>query len=194
MNVTKTLLTGAVVAATGLHPVHTRATEYQGLPGPAAGSAGMVPVSTGSCLPGAASPLPRPAASEPLQLEVLFETGDDQLSRDNHRALGVLARFLLEYPHLAIRLDGFADPRGTDEYNNVLSDYRARAVQEALIAAGIAPGRIERRVHGAGLTRATAGNYQSYALERRVDIHIYNPAEHEALAAITYRWATAIQR
>lgn len=193
MNVTKTLLASAMVASTGLHPTPDRTTAYQPLPGVVGrASAGLVSVATGACLPLPMEPRPLRASSAQLQLEILFDSGDDQLTRQNRHAIQILAHFLLEHPHLAIRLDGFADPRGTDEYNNVLSDYRTRAVQEALVVAGVAPQRIERRAHGAGLTRAMAGNYQSYALERRVDIHIYDPAEHQALTATPHILATAI--
>lgn len=197
MNMKKTLLASAIMAATSFHPLNSRAAEAAADINSRA-TGWRAPLTTGQPLPHGTYPRVQAGTAcnalhggvinerlpaTQLQLEVMFDTGEDQLSTANRRALEVLARFLLEHSHLAVRLDGFADPRGTDEYNNVLSEYRARAVQEALMASGIAPERIERRAHGAGLTRATAGDYQSYALERRVDIHIYNPAEQETLAS-----------
>ncbi|BFM19600.1 OmpA family protein [Gilvimarinus japonicus] len=117
-----------------------------------------------------------------LELQVMFKTGQDQLSAQNTRALNTLAKFLVENPELAVQLDGYADPRGTDEYNNVLSQYRARTVLEALVAAGVEPERVQLNAHGASATRATAGDIETYALERRVDIQIINPAEQKSLA------------
>jgi|GEM_PF-2757485 len=121
---------------------------------------------------------------EPLQLAIHFAPGDDQLTQRNHRALLILAHFLFENPQLTVRLDGFADPRGTDEYNNVLSEYRARAAQEALVAAGVNPERILRRAHGALLTRLAIGGEVDHALERRVEIHIDQPDKQTLTASL----------
>ncbi|WP_052480916.1 OmpA family protein [Gilvimarinus agarilyticus] len=117
-----------------------------------------------------------------LELQVMFKTGEDQLSPQNTSALNTLAKFLVENPELSIQLDGYADPRGTDEYNNVLSQYRARSVLEALVAAGVSEQRVEIMAHGASSTKATPGDTETYALERRVDIQIINPAGQKALA------------
>lgn len=117
-----------------------------------------------------------------LQLQVMFKTGDDQLNPQNEQALLTLARFLQDNPELYVHLDGYADPRGTDEYNNVLSQYRAEAVKEALQNAGIDPARIQVSAHGAASTRAASGDYETYAFERRVDIKIINPADSTSVA------------
>ena len=117
-----------------------------------------------------------------LELQVMFKTGEDQLSPQNSSALNTLAKFLVENPELSVQLDGYADPRGTDEYNNVLSEYRARTVLEALVAAGVSPQRVQLNAHGASTTKATPGDTETYALERRVEIRILNPAEPSGLA------------
>ncbi|WP_049724003.1 OmpA family protein [Gilvimarinus polysaccharolyticus] len=119
---------------------------------------------------------------EQLELQVMFKTGEDQLSEQNSKALNTLAKFLVENPELSVRLDGYADPRGTDEYNNVLSQYRARTVLEALVAAGVDPQRVDLNAHGSSSTLAVLGDTETYALERRVDIQVINPAEHKSLA------------
>lgn len=117
-----------------------------------------------------------------LQLQVMFKTGDDKLNPQNEQALLTLAQFLQDNPELYVHLDGYADPRGTDEYNNVLSRYRAEAVKEALQQAGIDESRIQISAHGASTTQAVAGDYETYALERRVDIKIINPADSTSVA------------
>ncbi|MDO6746228.1 OmpA family protein [Gilvimarinus sp. 1_MG-2023] len=117
-----------------------------------------------------------------LQLQVMFKTGEDTLNSHNEKALSTLAVFLQDNPELTVRLDGHADPRGTDEYNNVLSQYRANAVKEALLSAGIQPSRIHLNAHGASTTQAIAGDYETYALERRVDIKIINPTDTPSVA------------
>ncbi|MDO3380782.1 OmpA family protein [Gilvimarinus algae] len=117
-----------------------------------------------------------------LELQVMFKTGEDTLTPQNRQALNTLAKFLVENPELVVRLDGYADPRGTDEYNNVLSQYRARAVREALVSAGVQDSRIELNAHGASVTQASSGDYETYALERRVDIQILNRSSEQEVA------------
>ena len=109
-----------------------------------------------------------------LNFQVLFHTGKDELTARGTERVHALANFLKDNPRLQVRLDGYADPRGTDEYNNVLSDYRARSVETDLVDAGIDASRIQRHYHGADQSRATQGDVEAYASERRVNIEIYN--------------------
>jgi outer membrane protein OmpA-like peptidoglycan-associated protein len=49
-------------------------------------------------------------ALDQLQLELLFRTGDSQLTPSGEKRVAYLAGFLLNNPDLNIRLDGYADP------------------------------------------------------------------------------------
>lgn len=120
-------------------------------------------------------------ALDQLQLQVLFHTGSDVLTEQGAAQVESLAKFLTKNPELAIQLNGHADPRGTDEYNNVLSHYRAISVQQVLEGAGVAPDRIAVSAFGAGQSKAQRGDLEAYALERRVDITIHQPSQ-EAMA------------
>lgn len=120
-------------------------------------------------------------ALDSLEFQVLFHTGADQLTERGEARVTALAEFLRKHPGLSVRLTGYADPRGTDEYNNVLSDYRARAVQTSLNSQGIEDYRVNRRAHGANKSTAARGDYEAYAMERRVDIEIFNPMVGDTL-------------
>ena len=72
-------------------------------------------------------------------------------------------------------LHGYADPRGTEDYNEVLSHYRAISVKDALELAGVDYSRISITAHGANRPKTPQDNADTYALERRVDIEIVNP-------------------
>ncbi|AFV00935.1 OmpA family protein [Simiduia agarivorans] len=115
-------------------------------------------------------------ALDKLQLQVMFHTGSDQLTEQGADQIAALANFLANNDDLFIQLKGHTDPRGTDEYNNVLSQYRAKAVQQALEAAGIDGDRIAVSAYGSDQSRARKGDLEAYALERRVDIQILSPA------------------
>ena len=114
-------------------------------------------------------------AIDSLQFQMLFTTGDDQLQEAQERQVAAMADFLVRHPSLQVQLEGRSDPRGSDGYNNVLSDQRALSVQRALEAYGVAPERISRRALGSSQSKASKGDLDAYALERRVDIHFATP-------------------
>jgi len=123
-------------------------------------------------------------ALQALKLQILFHTGADQISSRSKEKVGALAAFLQEHPKVNVRLGGHADPRGTDEYNNVLSDQRALAVQSALEIQGIDSGRIERNAYGSSQSTTVMGDTEGYAMDRRVDIEIFSATESKGLAQL----------
>lgn len=124
----------------------------------------------------------RESLAEGLQFAVLFRTGSSQLDPDAAARIERLAALLEQDPDLVIRLDGYADPRGDDGFNMSLSEARAVAVREALLARGVAAGRIEVQAHGRSLSVAPDGDVDAYALERRVSISL-GAGSGEAVAA-----------
>jgi len=108
-----------------------------------------------------------------LEFQVMFPTGDDQLSFQDIKRIESLAKYLDENQQLTIRLDGHADPRGTDEYNNVLSSERAKTVAQALIERGVEASRIHIHSHGSDFATTIEANRDNYAFERRVNIEVY---------------------
>lgn len=121
------------------------------------------------------------ATLDSLQLQILFPTGSDELTPQGKQQVITLGRFLAQNPNLQILLKGHSDPRGTDEYNDVLSHQRALSIQVALEQVGIETQRISVTAHGSAYSNATRGNLDSYAFDRRVEIEILKP-ESSALA------------
>lgn len=115
-------------------------------------------------------------AAERMTFQVLFASGADTLNDVDMQRLKALVDHLQANPELVVSLDGHADPRGTDEYNNVLSQERAKAVKEALVDLGIPAERISHQGHGNRFSKAVKGDEEGYQLERRVDITIDHPA------------------
>lgn len=113
------------------------------------------------------------SAANRLEFSVRFTTGEDQLSTEDLQRIHSLATYLKDNPKLSIRLDGHADPRGTDEYNNLLSQERALSVVKAFEERGISSDRITWFAHGASLSSAYDGDLEAYAMERKVDIEVY---------------------
>jgi len=101
-----------------------------------------------------------------LEGDVLFRTGSAEIPTDTARAISALAGAVAKTPALTVRVDGYADPRGTVDANLKLSQERANAVRDLLIAAGVKEDALE--VNAYGKSQSLADDNDGYALERRV--------------------------
>jgi len=101
-----------------------------------------------------------------LQGDVLFRTGSAEFTPDIAHQIQVLAQAVAKSPELKIRVDGYADSRGTVDSNMKLSQDRANAVRDLLLASGVNEEVLE--VNAYGKSQSTAADNDGYALERRV--------------------------
>jgi outer membrane protein OmpA-like peptidoglycan-associated protein len=101
-----------------------------------------------------------------LQGDVLFRTGSADITPDIAHQIQVLAQAVAKSPELKIRVDGYADPRGTIETNLKISQDRAYAVRDLLLASGVNEESLE--VNAYGKSQSVAEDNDGYALERRV--------------------------
>lgn len=105
-------------------------------------------------------------ALDGLQGDVLFKTGSAEISPDLAHQIQAIAQAVSKSPELKVRVDGYADPRGTDESNMKLSQDRANAVRDLLLAAGVSTEALE--VNAYGKTQSVASDSDGYAMERKV--------------------------
>src|SRR5271169_4977584 len=98
--------------------------------------------------------------------DVLFRTGSAEITPDLAHQILVLAQAVAKSPSLKVRVDGYADPRGTEDLNMKLSQDRANAVRDLLLAAGVNDEVLE--VNAYGKSQSVAADSDGYALERRV--------------------------
>jgi outer membrane protein OmpA-like peptidoglycan-associated protein len=101
-----------------------------------------------------------------LQGDVLFRTGSAEIAPEMTHGIQVLAAAVAKSPALKVRVDGFADPRGTVETNLKLSAARANAVRDLFLAAGVDDEALE--INAYGKSQSVAADDDGYALERRV--------------------------
>lgn len=103
---------------------------------------------------------------------VLFETNKATLQTGARRTVEKVAEFLNQYPERKILIEGFTDSRGSDDYNQQLSEERAQAVRGLLVDSGVEPRRID--VHGYGEDYPVASNDNAAGRQqnRRVEIVI----------------------
>ena len=101
-----------------------------------------------------------------LQGDVLFRSGSAEITPEIAHQIEVLALAVAKSHELKVRVDGYADPRGTVDANLKLSQDRANAVRDLFLAAGIAGEALE--VNAYGKSQSVAEDSDGYAIERRV--------------------------
>jgi len=106
-----------------------------------------------------------------IAMDLLFRTDESVLADTTGIRLNELATTLATMPDIQVQLDGFADERGDEGYNQRLSQQRVEFVRDQLIAAGIKPSRITVAAHGE--SPAQDESIDSYALERRVSLTLF---------------------
>ena len=106
-----------------------------------------------------------------LQGDVLFRTGSAQITPEIAHQVQVLAQAVAKSPAVKVRVDGYADPRGTVGTNLVLSEERANAVRDLLLEAGVSVDALE--VNAYGDSQSVADDNDGYALERRVRLTLH---------------------
>jgi outer membrane protein OmpA-like peptidoglycan-associated protein len=99
--------------------------------------------------------------------EVLFDFNSSKLKPGAYREMDRVARILNKYPQTTIRVEGHTDTKGTEAYNQALSERRAIAVKNALTMRGVDPARIQ--TVGYGESQPISSNA---AMNRRVNIVI----------------------
>jgi peptidoglycan-associated lipoprotein len=75
--------------------------------------------------------------------DALFDYDSYDIRPDGQIAIEHAAKFLHDNPSIHVRIEGFADDRGSAEYNLALGERRANAARNALLAAGVAADRLQ---------------------------------------------------
>jgi peptidoglycan-associated lipoprotein len=74
--------------------------------------------------------------------DMFFDYDSFELRPDAQAAATQAAAFLVQHPDIHVLIGGYADERGSAEYNLALGENRANSAKTGLVSAGVAPGRI----------------------------------------------------
>jgi outer membrane protein OmpA-like peptidoglycan-associated protein len=102
--------------------------------------------------------------------DVLFDTGAATLKPGADLVIGRLGDFLGEHPETRVIIEGHADSRGSETFNQELSSRRAQAVADALIARGVPSNRFEILGRGESFPVASNESAAGRQQNRRVEI------------------------
>jgi outer membrane protein OmpA-like peptidoglycan-associated protein len=106
--------------------------------------------------------------------DVLFAFDKATLSPEAFRNVDKLADFLQKHPNRSVLIEGHTDSVGSEEYNLDLSEKRADAVKNALVAKGVGEERITAKGYGKKYPVASNNTSDGRQLNRRVEVVVLN--------------------
>ncbi|TMS95325.1 hypothetical protein CWB58_00065 [Pseudoalteromonas sp. S201] len=105
-----------------------------------------------------------------LAMTVQFKTGSSDIAPHFAKQLDQLVALLKSQPQLALDLSGFADQRGAEQANLLLSKARVNAVQSYLIKQGVSHTRLSAQAFGEQQSIANSNTLEDNFFDRRVTL------------------------
>jgi OOP family OmpA-OmpF porin len=128
----------------------------------------------------AVEPMPEPvaAAEEPLELvrvelDVKFDFDKSSVKEESYGDIKNLADFMKQYPQTTTVVEGHTDSKGSDAYNQKLSESRANAVRNVLVNQyGVDANRVNAAGYGEARPVADNATDAGRAVNRRVEAEV----------------------
>lgn len=103
---------------------------------------------------------------------ILFDFNKATLKKEFEKRLASVADVLRNYPQIDLAVSGHTDSVGTESYNRILSENRAKTVADFLMKRGIAPTRLSYEGHGFSKPVADNATEEGRQQNRRVEIKL----------------------
>jgi outer membrane protein OmpA-like peptidoglycan-associated protein len=108
-----------------------------------------------------------------LEGKIVFDTAKWTIRPESDRVLKQLLEYLQSNPDISrIRLEGHTDERGSDEYNQGLSEHRATAVSDWLVDHGLDSMRVLAVAFGETRPLRTNATPEGRQENRRTEFHV----------------------
>lgn len=105
-----------------------------------------------------------------IALNITFDTGKSTIKAESQKIIDQMHELLKTNPGLKISIEGHTDNVGNAAANKTLSESRAKAVMDALVAKGIDKTRLASKGFGQEKPVADNGTDEGKAKNRRVEI------------------------
>jgi outer membrane protein OmpA-like peptidoglycan-associated protein len=105
-----------------------------------------------------------------IALDIHFATGKAEILTESRPIIDEIVSLLRNRPNLRIGVEGHTDSTGIPASNKTLSNARAKAVVEAIAAAGISPDRLDPVGYGQDRPIADNRTEEGRAKNRRVEL------------------------
>ena len=114
------------------------------------------------------------AGSRVVLNNIFFDFDDTRLKPFSVAELDKVTSFLEKYPDMKVKVTGYADSKGADDYNRKLSEARAQSVVNYLVSKGIDKKRLQAAGGGTSLADNTskANDPTGRSYDRRVELTI----------------------
>jgi outer membrane protein OmpA-like peptidoglycan-associated protein len=122
--------------------------------------------------------------------DILFDVNQATLKAGAAQNIARISTVLKQYPDKQIAVEGHTDSDGSDSYNQDLSERRAAAVREALVAGGVTAGIITSRGFGESQPVATNATPVGKQQNRRVEIVVLGAGSMATSSDTTTRVVT----
>ena len=83
-----------------------------------------------------------------------------------------IAAYMKQNPTARVGIDGHTDPRGTDAFNQGLSERRVNGIRDALVKSGVSAGRIHTGAFGESQPKCNDSTEACWQSDRRVEVLI----------------------
>lgn len=105
-----------------------------------------------------------------IALYINFDTGKSTIKPESEQIISQIVQMLKANPELSINVEGHTDNVGNPKSNKILSDERAKAVLESILAQGIDPKRLKAAGYGQDKPIADNNTEEGRAKNRRVEL------------------------
>ncbi|SFV51549.1 Outer membrane protein A precursor [hydrothermal vent metagenome] len=104
-----------------------------------------------------------------VELEINFENNSAVIKEESQDQVDKYATFLKDHKNYSAHIIGYTDSRGSAKYNQKLSQKRAKAVVDALIAKGVDPAQLSYEGKGEANPVADNATAEGRAKNRRIE-------------------------
>ena len=108
----------------------------------------------------------------PVEANIQFKTASHQLQPHYQKQLDIIAKSLLDRPNTQIVLEGHADRRGDQSYNEALSEQRIISVKNYLEKEGVKQRQIKTLAYGESQPLDENQSFENDFFDRRVVVKI----------------------
>ena len=104
--------------------------------------------------------------------DILFDFDKSDVRANEVGKIKEIVAFMKQNPTFEIGIEGFADPRGTDAYNQALSERRVKDILDALVAEGGSASAIRSGAEGEKNRNCGEDTESCFQKNRRVEVFV----------------------
>ena len=112
--------------------------------------------------------------------DILFDFDKSDVRANEVGKIKEIVAFMKQNPTFEIGIEGYADPRGTDVYNQALSERRVKAIRDALVTEGGSANAIRTGAQGEKNRNCNESTEGCYQKNRRVEVFVRPDATRAA--------------